>query len=72
MKKFGDFICKNKYLIIIISIILLVFSFIGMNLTKINYDILVYLPDDIETIKGQNMLTDDLIWEDILLLRLKI
>lgn len=55
----ADFICKNKYLIVIISIILLVFSFIGMNLTKINYDILVYLPDDIETIKGQNMLTDD-------------
>ena len=59
MKKFGNFICKNKYLIIVISIVLLVFSFIGMNLTKINYDILIYLPDDIETIKGQNILTED-------------
>ena len=59
MKKIADFICKNKLSIIIISAILLVLSFIGMNLTKINYDILVYLPDDIETIKGQNILTED-------------
>ena len=59
MKKIAQKICENKTLILIISGILLVLSFIGMNLTKINYDILVYLPDDIETIKGQNMLTDD-------------
>ena len=59
MKKIGDFICKNKNLIIIISCILLVFSFIGMKLTKVNYDILVYLPQDIETIKGQDILTND-------------
>lgn len=59
MKKIAQKICENKTLILIISGILLVLSFIGMNLTKINYDILVYLPDDIETIKGQNILTDD-------------
>ena len=59
MKKFSEFICKNKTIVLIISLILLVLSFIGMNLTKINYDILVYLPDDIETIKGENILTDD-------------
>ncbi len=59
MKKIGDFICNNKFLIVIISLILLVLSFIGILKTKINYDILVYLPDDIETIKGQNILTND-------------
>ena len=59
MKKIADYICKHKTLIIITFSILLILSFIGMKLTKINYDILVYLPDDIETIKGQNVLTND-------------
>ena len=59
MKKFSEFICKNRVLVLIVSFALLILSFIGMKLTKINYDILVYLPDDIETIKGQNILTDE-------------
>lgn len=59
MEKISDFICKHKISIFIISIILFFVSFIGMKLTKINYDILVYLPKDIETVKGQNILTDE-------------
>lgn len=59
MKKFANKICEHKNLILIITGILMALSFIGMNLTKVNYDILVYLPEDIETIKGQNILTDD-------------
>ena len=59
MKKFGDFICKNKILVIMIFLLLLIPTVIGINSTKINYDILVYLPDDIETMKGQNILTED-------------
>ena len=59
MKKIGDFVCKNKTLIIILSIILLIPSLIGIYKTKINYDILVYLPDDIETMKGQDILAED-------------
>lgn len=59
MKKFANYICNHKNLIIIFSVILFVFSLIGNALTHINYDILVYLPDNIETIKGQNILTDD-------------
>ena len=59
MEKFSEFICKNRVLVLIVSFALLILSFIGMKLTKINYDILVYLPDDIETIKGQNILTDE-------------
>ena len=55
MKKFANKICEHKNLILIITGILMALSFIGMNLTKVNYDILVYLPED----KGQNILTDD-------------
>lgn len=59
MKKIGDFICKYKINILIITLVLLIPAFIGMKKTAINYDILVYLPEDIETVKGQNILTDD-------------
>ena len=59
MKKFGDFICKNKIAILIISFLLLIPAFIGYANTKINYDILIYLPEDIETMKGQKILKDE-------------
>lgn len=59
MLKFGEFICKHKKTILIIALILLIPSIIGMKATKINYDILVYLPDNIETIKGENILSED-------------
>lgn len=59
MKKFGDFICKHKMAILIISILLLIPAAIGYFNTKTNYDILVYLPEDIETMKGQNILKED-------------
>lgn len=53
------FICKNKLLIIIITLLLCIPAIIGYINTKINYDILVYLPKDIETLKGEKILTDD-------------
>ena len=59
MKKISKFITNNSKLIVIISILLLIPALIGYVHTKINYDILVYLPKNIETIKGQNILTDD-------------
>ncbi len=59
MKRFGDFVCRHKWAIVIITLLLVVPSFIGMYKTKVNYDILVYLPDDIETLKGENILTND-------------
>lgn len=59
MKKLAEKICKRKNTILIVSLILMVLSLIGMKLTKINYDILVYLPEEIETIQGQNILTDE-------------
>ena len=59
MDKIGEFIVKHKKIILIIALLLIIPSIIGMKATKINYDILVYLPDDIETIKGENILKDD-------------
>ena len=59
MEKFGQFICKHKVAILIISLLLLIPSIIGYKATRVNYDILVYLPDNIETIKGENILAED-------------
>ena len=59
MQKFGEFVVKHRKLILIISIILLIPSVIGMKLTRVNYDILTYLPDDIKTVQGENILTED-------------
>lgn len=59
MQKIGNFVCKHKTLIIIITLLLLIPSLFGYVKTKINYDILVYLPSDIETLKGEEILTED-------------
>ena len=59
MYKFAKFICKHKTLVLIIAFLLLIPSLIGMRATRINYDILVYLPGDIETIQGENILSDE-------------
>lgn len=59
MKKFSDFIANHSGLIVIISLLLLIPAIIGYVNTRINYDILVYLPDSVDTIKGENILTDD-------------
>ena len=59
MKKIADFITKNNILIIIISFILLIPAYFGFVNTKINYNILMYLPKNIDTIKGEKILTED-------------
>lgn len=59
MLKFGQFVCKHKKIILIISLLLLIPAIIGIKATRINYDILAYLPDDIETVQGENILADD-------------
>lgn len=59
MEKFGDFIVKNKLIILIISLLLIIPSIIGYINTRVNYNILVYLPSDIETLKGEEILTND-------------
>ena len=59
MKHFSKFITKNYVLIVILAILLMIPAGIGYVNTRINYDILVYLPKDNETIKGQDILADD-------------
>ena len=59
MKKFADFITKKHILVLFIGLLLLVPSIIGYINTRINYDILVYLPEEIDTIKGERILTKD-------------
>ena len=59
MKKLADLIVKNKIIIIIITLLLLIPSIIGYVKTRVNYDILTYLPSDIETLKGEHILTND-------------
>ena len=56
---FGKFITKHKKLIVILSVLLLIPAVFGYINTRINYDILSYLPEDIETMVGQQILVDD-------------
>lgn len=58
MKKCAEFITNHSLSIVILSCLLLIPALIGYRHTKINYDILVYLPEDIETVTGQNILTE--------------
>ena len=58
MNKFGSFIVRNRVLILIVGIVLMIPACIGYINTRVNYDILSYLPKDIETMKGQDILLD--------------
>ena len=59
MIKLSKAIVKHRSLILIIAAVLIIPSVIGMVGTRINYDMLSYLPDDIETIEGQDILLKD-------------
>ena len=59
MKHIAEAICKHRKIILIISLLLLIPSILGIKATRINYDILVYLPEDIETIQGEKILSED-------------
>lgn len=59
MEKFGKVIVKLRIPILVLSILLLIPSAIGYVNTRVNYDILYYLPDEIETMQGQDILMDD-------------
>lgn len=59
MQKFGRGVVKLRVPILIVSILLLIPSIFGFLSTRINYDILSYLPSDIETMKGQDIMLDE-------------
>lgn len=58
MKKFAKGIVKCRVMILILAVALLIPSAIGYFNTRINYDVLTYLPKDIETMVGQDILLD--------------
>ncbi len=58
MNKLSHAIVKLRFVILIVAVALLVPSAIGYFNTRVNYDILTYLPKDIETMKGQDVLLD--------------
>ena len=57
--KMGKQIAKHKFLILLIGFLLLIPSLIGMVTTRVNYDLLSYLPETLETVKGQDILVDE-------------
>ena len=59
MKKFGEIMVKLRVPILIAAVLLLIPSALGYFNTRVNYDILSYLPGEIETMKGQEILVDE-------------
>ena len=59
MYKFGKAVVKLRLPILIAALVLMIPAWLGMKATRINYDMLTYLPEDIETMKGQDILMDE-------------
>jgi uncharacterized membrane protein YdfJ with MMPL/SSD domain len=59
MVKVGKWIAKHRYLILLLGFLLLIPSVIGIVKTRINYDLLSYLPESLETVEGQDILVDE-------------
>lgn len=59
MRKISEFICRHRWAIVLGSLLLMIPALFGYIATKVNYDLLVYLPSDIETIKGQEIMTEE-------------
>lgn len=57
--RFSKAVVKHRVLILILSLVLMVPSVLGMIATRVNYDMLDYLPDDMDTVKGQEELLKD-------------
>lgn len=59
MEKFGKWVVRLRIPILVLSLILLIPAFLGYVGTRVNYDILSYLPKDIETMVGQDILVEE-------------
>ena len=58
MVKVGKWIARHRVLMLIVGFLLIIPSVIGMAKTRVNYDLLSYLPEHLETVKGQDILVD--------------
>nr|WP_294528152.1 efflux RND transporter permease subunit [uncultured Blautia sp.] len=59
MVKVGKWIAKHKVLVLLIGLLLIFPSMIGIVKTRVNYDLLSYLPETLETVKGQDIMVDE-------------
>ncbi|MGI6261324.1 MAG: efflux RND transporter permease subunit [Acutalibacteraceae bacterium] len=59
MIRFGKWVVKHRIPILALGVLLLLPSVFGMANTRINYDVLDYLPENIDTVQGQNILLDE-------------
>ena len=59
MVNVGKWIAKHRLLIFLVSLLLLVPSVFGMIKTRVNYDLLTYLPESLDTVKGQQTMVDE-------------
>ncbi len=59
MNHFGKFITRHKFIILIFGLLLIIPSVIGMSMTRVNYDLLSYLPKSLETVEGQDIMVDE-------------
>ena len=57
--RFAKAVVKHRIPILILTLVLLIPSVLGMTHTRINYDMLTYLPEDMDTVIGQNELMED-------------
>ena len=59
VNRFARWIVKHRVAVVIICLLMLIPSVLGMNATKVKYDLLYYLPEDLDTVKGQNILMEE-------------
>ena len=59
MKGFTKWLIRHRALVIVVCLLLMIPSVLGMAATKTKYDLLYYLPQDLETVKGQEILLED-------------
>ena len=59
MVKVGKWIARHRILMLILGVLLIIPAVIGMAKTRVNYDLLSYLPEHLETVKGQDILVDE-------------
>ena len=57
--KLGKAVVKCRIVILIVTLLLLIPSIFGMIFTRVNYDMLNYLPESLDTVKGQKYMLED-------------
>ena len=66
MKGFTKGMVRRRGLVILICLLLMIPSVLGMAATKTKYDLLYYLPQDLETVRGQEILLQDFMAQEVI------